>query len=444
MIRKILLCAGLCTLLSCVKQPEKATEANEPISDLEKQSAIQNERDDVANSLQVEAVSSVLQVPKRVVKEVVELKQGQSLAALLEEYQFTQKDSWLAEQAVKKWTSLTRLQAGQKIEIELKDDQVNIIRFESGFAELTQLTRDENQWRASRLPLTTKLDVKTVSTTIESSFYIAASNSAVPHDITNKAIIALSHLVDFQREIQPGDKLELVFQLATVVEENVILSRSSQALKLLNVSLLSANTQYQLYQFSDADGVAAFYHADGTLAQSFLMKTPLNGARLSSKFGKRHHPVLGYSRMHKGIDFGAPVGTPIMAAGGGKVVKAGWGGSFGNRIVIDHGKGYQTLYAHLNGFAKGIKSGARVKQGDIIGYLGNTGLSEARHLHYEVHKNGKAINPLTLKQPKNIKLVNEQLLAFQAQRDQIIGYLTKENEEQLADNHNQNSVGTAL
>lgn len=195
--------------------------------------------------------------------------------------------------------------------------------------------------------------------------------------------------------------------------------KSDIATQLQHVALLSGKEEYRLYQFSDESGMSAFYHEDGRLAQSFLMKTPLNGARLSSSFGKRHHPVLGYTRMHKGIDFGAPIGTPIMAAGSGEVIKANWGGSFGNRIILAHGNGYQTLYAHLKGFAKGIKTGAKVKQGEVIGYLGNTGLSQARHLHYEVHKDGKAINPLTLKQPKYIKLEGKQLKRFMAYVAQV-------------------------
>ncbi|WP_390444159.1 M23 family metallopeptidase [Pseudoalteromonas sp. MTN2-4] len=142
------------------------------------------------------------------------------------------------------------------------------------------------------------------------------------------------------------------------------------------------------------------------------MKTPLNGARLSSSFGKRKHPVLGYTRQHKGIDFSAPTGTPIMAAGKGKVLKANYSKSFGYRVLLEHHSGYRTLYAHLKGFAKGIKKGASVKQGQIIGYLGNTGMSTTRHLHYEVHKNGRAINPLTMKQPSNIQLKGNDLVAF--------------------------------
>ncbi|USD29916.1 peptidoglycan DD-metalloendopeptidase family protein [Pseudoalteromonas sp. SCSIO 43201] len=352
---------------------------------------------------------------------LLKLKSGESLTTLLAPFAFSDRDSWLVEQSVATWTSLTKLKAGQAIEVALREGEgeVELIRFELDFAKLIEIKRAKDGWQASLENLETVTRTKRLSTVVESSFFVDASKAGVPNDIINQGIIALSHLVDFQREIYAGDQIDFVYQQKSLLLTSRLAEKSDIATHLQHVALLSGKEEYRLYQFSDESGMSAFYHEDGRLAQSFLMKTPLNGARLSSSFGKRHHPVLGYTRMHQGIDFGAPIGTPIMAAGSGEVIKANWGGSFGNRIILAHGNGYQTLYAHLKEFAKGIKAGAKVKQGEVIGYLGNTGLSQARHLHYEVHKDGKAINPLTLKQPKYIKLEGKQLKRFIAYVAQV-------------------------
>ena len=153
------------------------------------------------------------------------------------------------------------------------------------------------------------------------------------------------------------------------------------------------------------------------------MLTPINGARLSSHFGRRRHPILGYTRAHNGTDFAAPTGTPIMAAGNGVVERANRFGSFGNYIRIRHPNGYQTAYAHLNGFARGIRAGSRVTQGQIIGYVGTTGRSTGPHLHYEVHLNGNPVNPMTLDLPTGRQLEDDELPLFEAERDRILAML---------------------
>ncbi|ODB42239.1 peptidase M23 [Pseudoalteromonas sp. BMB] len=431
MIKKLSIAIAMMATFGCSKQPEQThsdnkTQANTLVS-------VQPEQDQAV--VHIEPVEDSIEAQIQIRQELkpvqdirlLELKSGESLANLLSGFAFSDRDSWLVEQAVSTWTSLTKLKAGQLIEAELVDGQVQQIRFEYAFAQVIEIKRGDEHWHASLSELETVTQTKRLSTSIDSSFFVDASKIGVPNDIINQSIVALSHLVDFQREVYAGDQIDFVFQEQQLVAAKELLKQISKPLELQHVALLSGKEKYRLYRFTDNGGTTAFYHSDGTLAQSFLMKTPLNGARLSSSFGKRHHPVLGYTRMHKGIDFGAPVGTPIMAAGSGKVLKAGWGGSFGNRVVLDHGKGYQTLYAHLNGFANGLKAGTRVKQGDVIGYLGNTGLSQARHLHYEVHKDGKAINPLTLKQPKNTKLSDTQFDEFSAQVAQITTLLDSEN-----------------
>ena len=176
----------------------------------------------------------------------------------------------------------------------------------------------------------------------------------------------------------------------------------------------------EFYRFTtEDDGLTDFYDANGEAARKFLMKTPINGARLSSHYGKRKHPVLGYTKLHKGTDFAAPRGTPIYAAGNGVIERASRWSSYGNYIRIRHANGYKTAYAHLNGYAKGIKSGKRVKQGDVIGYVGTTGRSTGPHLHYEVLVNGKQVNAMRLDLPTGRKLTGDMLEQFKAEKARI-------------------------
>ena len=170
-----------------------------------------------------------------------------------------------------------------------------------------------------------------------------------------------------------------------------------------------------LYYFQKK-GSEGHYNISGKSAKKSLMKTPINGARLSSSFGMRKHPIDGFNKMHRGTDFAAPMGTPIMASGNGKIKKAGWCGGGGNCIVIKHNSTYQTVYAHLSKFAKGIRSGVRVKQGQIIGYVGSTGKSTGPHLHYEVIVNGKRINSQTLKLPSGKILKGDERKLFETKK----------------------------
>jgi murein DD-endopeptidase MepM/ murein hydrolase activator NlpD len=174
------------------------------------------------------------------------------------------------------------------------------------------------------------------------------------------------------------------------------------------------------YRYTPSDdGTVDYFDATGQSAKKFLMKTPINGARLSSGFGNRKHPILGYTKLHKGTDFAAPTGTPIYAAGNGRITSYGANGSFGNHAKIEHANGYTTTYAHMSRFAKGLKRGSSVKQGQVIGYVGTTGRSTGPHLHYEVHINNKPVNAMSLKLPTGRKLTGEQLEQFKAEMARI-------------------------
>ena len=176
--------------------------------------------------------------------------------------------------------------------------------------------------------------------------------------------------------------------------------------------------EINLYNFKD-DTDIGFYDINGKSIVKSLMKTPINGARLSSSFGMRKHPILGYNKMHRGTDFAAPSGTPIMASGAGKITRARWCGGGGNCVKIKHNSTYETIYAHMKSFARGIKEGKRVKQGQIIGYVGSTGMSTGPHLHYEVVVNGKKVNSQKLKLPSGKILKGKEREDFELQRIKI-------------------------
>ena len=228
---------------------------------------------------------------------------------------------------------------------------------------------------------------------IKSSLY----KSATDQEINPNTIIEFARLygfqVDFQRDIRKNDTFQIVYEVL-VDENNEIFGNGN----IIYANLMLSGQNNQLYYFpkKNFDG---HYDENGKSIKKALMKTPINGARLSSSFGMRKHPILGYNKMHRGTDFAAPEGTPIMASGDGIILKAGWCGGGGNCVKIKHNKTYQTIYAHMKNFSKISIPGKRVKQGQIIGYVGSTGLSTGPHLHYEVIENGKKINSQLLKLP---------------------------------------------
>jgi murein DD-endopeptidase MepM/ murein hydrolase activator NlpD len=226
---------------------------------------------------------------------------------------------------------------------------------------------------------------------------------------------AFSYDVDFQRELQPGDSFEVMYNqlIDRVSGKRVGSSEITYAAMTLSGHLL------QLYRYAPPGGTSAFYTASGAAAKKALLRTPVDGARISSSFGMRHHPILGYTAMHKGVDFAVPAGTPIMASGDAVVAMAGRDGSYGNLVVLRHENGYSTAYAHMSRIAKGMRPGVQISQGQIIGYVGATGRATGPHLHYEVRLNDHAVNPQSVRMPSAQNLDPHELAAFQQQEASI-------------------------
>jgi murein DD-endopeptidase MepM/ murein hydrolase activator NlpD len=267
--------------------------------------------------------------------------------------------------------------------------------------------------RQVQMPL--NFEIARISAPVDTSLY----SSALARGATDREIAALAgafgYDVDFQRDVLPGDHFELVFERFYDDEGHTVRTGD-----LLFIALDTRHGPKRFYAFAaPGDSQTDWYDADGHSARKFLMKTPGTGARLASGFGMRIHPVLGYSMMHRGTDFAAPIGTPIMAAGDGVVERAGPFSSFGNYIKLRHNTEYETAYAHISRFAPGIRPGVHVTQGEVIAYVGMTGRATGPHLHYEVLKDGDEINPMGLRVANGRNLDGRDLELFEAERTRI-------------------------
>ncbi|MBM3559242.1 MAG: M23 family peptidase [Alphaproteobacteria bacterium] len=267
-------------------------------------------------------------------------------------------------------------------------------------------TRDGRYWaEALAVPLDRR--VERATGTITSSFYESGAAAGLSPQLLNQLIRLYSFDVDFQREIQEGDSFAALYERwydkagAAVRDGDVVYAR-----------LTLGGSELPLYRYETGAGTLDWFNTKGESVRKALMRTPIDGARLSSTFGPRRHPVLGFTHQHAGVDFAAPSGTPIYAAGDGRIVMASSKGGYGNYVLLRHNTNWDTAYAHMKGFARGIHQGGRVRQGDIIGYVGTTGMSTGPHLHYEVHRDGKPINPLSVKMPSGEKLAGKELERF--------------------------------
>ena len=251
-------------------------------------------------------------------------------------------------------------------------------------------------------------------TIITNSLYNSAINLGIKPNIIIEFARLYGFQVDFQRDVWKDDSFQIIYE-EFADENNKIVDTGEIIFANLNLQ----NIDLQLYKFEYEKGKIDYFDENGKSIRKTLMKTPINGARLSSSYGKRKHPILGYTKMHTGTDFAAPTGTPIMASGDGKITKAGWCGGGGNCVKIKHNSIYQTVYAHMSKFGRGIKKGVRVKQGQIIGYVGSTGMSTGPHLHYEVIENGKKINSQKLKLPSGKILKGNDRKKFEVSKIKI-------------------------
>ena len=326
------------------------------------------------------------------------IKPGDSLAGVLNNFSVNDKDIQKISILFDK-SNLKNFNHNQKINLTLENDKnfrkVLSITIPVSKSRKLEIFKDINMDAFTKREIVTNLKKKIIlkEGTIKSSLYKSASKEGISPNIIIEFARLYGFQIDFQRDIRKNDSFQIVYE--TFVDENGKIYENGN---ILYANLILRGQFNQLYYFEkrNFDG---HYDENGKSVKKALMKTPINGARLSSSFGMRKHPILGYNKMHRGTDFAAPEGTPIMASGDGVIIKAGWCGGGGNCVKIKHNKTYQTVYAHMKNFSNLAIPGNRVKQGQIIGYVGSTGLSTGPHLHYEVIENGKKINSQLLKLP---------------------------------------------
>jgi murein DD-endopeptidase MepM/ murein hydrolase activator NlpD len=289
---------------------------------------------------------------------------------------------------------------------------------------------DNGEFVAAAIERPLSVQVALATGSINSSFFEAGRDAAVPLETLTQVIKAFSYDIDFQREIHPGARFEIVYERHE--DENGRLARTG---RVLYAALIQNGVAKEIYRFEPSGGAADFFNAKGESIRKELLRTPLDIVRVTSTFGMRKHPILGYSRMHKGVDFAASTGTPIFAAGNGVIVRMEKQHGYGNYIRIKHNSKYATAYAHMSRFAKGLKKGSKVNQGDVIGFVGSTGMATGPHLHYEILVDGAQVNPMNVKLAGR-KVEGKDLQRFEALKADI-GKLRRKLAEQILIARNQ-------
>ena len=342
---------------------------------------------------------------------------GETFDKILEEYLIDNREILEIKKELSKKVNLNKLNTNQKIQFTI-DKSNNLIKnftFQISNTEKIYLNKDfdTNSFDQETIVLKLKKEILYKENIILQSLYKSASEQNIPANTIIEFARIYGFQVDFQRDIRKEDRFQIMYEI--FLDENKKIVETGN---ILFANLILSGEDNSLYYF-DKEGSEGHYDRNGKSIEKALMKTPINGARLSSSYGMRKHPIDGFNKMHRGTDFAAPMGTPIMASGSGIIKKAGWCGGGGNCVQIRHNSTYETIYAHMSKFARGIKSGVRVKQGQTIGYVGSTGKSTGPHLHYEVIVNGKKVNSQTLKLPSGKILKGEERKIFETKKIQL-------------------------
>ena len=339
---------------------------------------------------------------------------GETFDKILENYSINKKEINKIKKSLQKKFDINKLNTNQIIQFNLDKTNNKITQFVFQISNTKKIFLERNieEDNFNEEIISIKLEKKIVykENLILQSLYKSATDKNIPANIIIEFAGIYGFQVDFQRDIRKQDKFQIMFEIFLNERKEIV-----ETGKILFANLKLSGQDNNLYHF-DKYGSEGHYDQNGKSVKKALMKTPINGARLSSPFGMRKHPIDGFNKMHRGTDFAAPIGTPIMASGDGVVKKAGWCGGGGNCVKIKHNSTYQTVYAHMSKFARGIKKGVRVKQGQIIGYVGSTGKSTGPHLHYEVIVNGKKVNSQKLKLPSGKILKGKDRKLFETRK----------------------------
>lgn len=348
----------------------------------------------------------------------VSVAPGDTLMGLLQEAGVAAGDAYQAVDALKDVYSPRDIRPGQEIRLALIDDpaasdrdevaRLESLRLRASVEQDVAVTQDGN---GGYVAATAERDLVAgtagAAGEINSSLFADGQSLDIPVPVILEMIRNFSYAIDFQRDLQAGDKFAVLYETLSEAD-----GRFAKAGPLKYAAMERNGELLEMYRHETSDGEIDYFDPEGESVRRLLMRTPIDGARVSSGYGMREHPILGYSRMHPGVDFAAPTGTPIYAAGNGEVEYAGWNGGYGKYVRIRHRDPYKTVYAHLSRFADGVEPGARVQQGEVIGYVGTTGQSTGPHLHYEVMVAGEQVNPQGLDIPTGRTLEGAELARF--------------------------------
>jgi len=346
-----------------------------------------------------------------------EIKGGDTIQKILQKYAIQNNEIQTVIKQYKKYGNPNQLMVGNKIDItiekNLHTNKNSVLKFSVPITKSTtiEITKNEENKIISKKIITKLYRKKILSENIiKKNLYSSALEANINADIIIEFARIFGFEIDFQRDIRKNDYFKILYE--KYFDENGEFIKSGS----IHYAHMTVNgREISLYKFGN-DKDYSYFDLNAKSVEKALMKTPINGSRLSSSFGMRKHPILGFSKLHTGTDFAAPAGTPIMASGSGTITRAKWCGGGGNCIKIKHNSTYETIYAHMKSFAKGIKIGKKIRQGQIIGYVGSTGMSTGPHLHYEVIINGKKVNSQKLKLPSGKILKNNERTQFEIHR----------------------------
>jgi murein DD-endopeptidase MepM/ murein hydrolase activator NlpD len=335
------------------------------------------------------------------------VEDGETLAGVLAAADVPAPDAQAAVDAARKLYDPRKLRSGQLVTVNFQSEGGSFEGFELQTDNEHRLAvgRTRGGFAAEQRRLPVKTEIRAARGIIRGTLFESAGAAGIPYEVTAAVIRAFSYDIDFQRDIQPGDRFRVMFN-ANIAEGG------SWAGDVLFAELVLSGKSHAIYGVKRADGATDFFTADGKTVKKALLRTPVDGARLTSGFGMRMHPILGFTRMHKGVDFGVPTGTPIYAAGDGVIEQAGWAGGYGRFVKIRHSPHTETAYGHMSRFAAHTTVGQYVRQGEVIGYVGMTGDATGPHLHYEVLKDGAQVNPISVTIPTQTGLEGIDLVGF--------------------------------
>ncbi|OLU14496.1 peptidase M23 [Pseudomonas sp. PA1(2017)] len=323
---------------------------------------------------------------------------------------------------------LTRLKVGQELQFQLSEDgQLESLHSQLSDLESVSLSKTDSGYDFKRELVKPDVHESYAHGVINSSLFVAAKRAGLSHNLTMDLANIFGYDIDFAMDIREGDDFEVIYQNKKVGDKSVGTGN------ILSARFTNRGKTFTAVRYTDKQGNVSYYDADGNSMRKAFIRTPVDFARISSRFSNgRKHPILNKIRAHKGVDYAAPRGTPIKAAGDGKVILAGRKGGYGNTVVLQHGSRYRTLYAHMQGFAKGVRTGGSVKQGQIIGYIGTTGLSTGPHLHYEFQVNGTHVDPLSQKLPMSDPIARQEKQRFLQMSKPLMARMDQEKATMLA------------